>query len=108
MLDQNADQSFTFAPSAGNLVDSVTVDGANVPAAASYGFINVAANHTLTVTFADAAPPAMGGGGGTALGGANGVAGCCVGGDARARAKRATETANAASRNGAARLARGR
>jgi hypothetical protein len=45
-------QSFNFTPATGYHVDSLIVDGANQPAAASYTFTNVGADHTIRVTFA--------------------------------------------------------
>ncbi len=56
-LPQNANQTFTFTPSAGYNVSAVAVDGVTVPVAASYAFVNVTAKHTLSVTFADASMP---------------------------------------------------
>ena len=44
-------QTFTFTPESGYTVDTVTVDGVSIGAAASYTFANVLADHTLSVTF---------------------------------------------------------
>ncbi|MFO0584244.1 MAG: OmpA family protein [Anaeromyxobacter sp.] len=51
-VNYGATQAFTFTPSAGYHVASVTVDGAAVAVASSYTFTNVTANHTIAVTFA--------------------------------------------------------
>lgn len=53
---QGASQAFTFAPSAGYQVDTITVDGVVKPVASSFTFTNVTANHTIAVTFKAAAP----------------------------------------------------
>jgi hypothetical protein len=45
-------QGFTFTPDPGYHVDSLYVDGAPVPPAASYTFTNLASDHTIHVTFA--------------------------------------------------------
>lgn len=48
------EQNFTFTANAGYLVDSLLIDGINMPdsmAVGSYTFKNVAANHTIHVTF---------------------------------------------------------
>jgi MYXO-CTERM domain-containing protein len=52
-VNQNEAQTFTFTPSAGYSVNAVTVDGVGAPAAPSYAFINVTANHTISVAFTD-------------------------------------------------------
>ena len=44
-------QSYLFTPATGYQVDSVIVDGLNLPAASSYSFLSVNADHTLRVTF---------------------------------------------------------
>jgi len=45
-------QTFTFTPSAGYAVASVTVDGVSKGVLSSYTFSNVTANHTISVAFA--------------------------------------------------------
>lgn len=45
-------KSFTISPNSGYAVANVTVDGTSVGAVTSYTFTNVAANHTITATFA--------------------------------------------------------
>lgn len=52
-LEQNHDQTFTMTPNPGFAVSSISVDGASLPVASSYSFVNVTANHTIAVTFAD-------------------------------------------------------
>ena len=47
-----SDQAFSISPEAGCHVADVTVDGASVGAVQAYTFNQVAADHTLTVTFA--------------------------------------------------------
>jgi MYXO-CTERM domain-containing protein len=54
-LNQNDNQTFTFTPHAGYVVNTISVDGAGVPAAPSHTFTNVTANHTISVTFANPA-----------------------------------------------------
>ena len=49
---QGASQTFTITPSAGYTIAGLQVDGTSVPAAASYTFSNIAANHTISATFA--------------------------------------------------------
>lgn len=44
-------QTFTLTPSAGFAIASLTVDGVNQGALATYSFTNVSANHTLSATF---------------------------------------------------------
>lgn len=59
-----ANQSFTFTPASGYVVDTVTVDGVAVAnPGASYTFTGVTANHTIHVTFKE--KPSSGGGGGS-------------------------------------------
>jgi hypothetical protein len=54
-INQNDSQTFTFTPRAGFAVSTVSVDGVAAPAGSSYAFINVTANHTISVTFANGA-----------------------------------------------------
>ena len=49
---QGASQTFTITPSAGYTIAGLQVDGTSVPAASSYTFSNIAANHTISATFA--------------------------------------------------------
>ena len=49
---QGASQTFTITPSAGYTIAGLQVDGNSVPAASSYTFSNIAANHTISATFA--------------------------------------------------------
>jgi hypothetical protein len=51
-VNPGANQTFTFAPNAGFAVSGLVVDGTGLPAASSYTFSNVQANHTISVTFA--------------------------------------------------------
>ena len=55
-VNAGADQTFTIIPDAGYVVDTLTVDGLAVPAALSYTFHAVTANHTIAVTFKTAPP----------------------------------------------------
>ena len=50
-VNQGANQTFTFTPSTGYTVNTLSVDGVSVAAGASYTFSNIAANHTISVTF---------------------------------------------------------
>ncbi|MBP6021145.1 MAG: hypothetical protein KA502_00970, partial [Candidatus Methanomethylophilaceae archaeon] len=51
-VNHGANQTFTFTPSTGYLVDTVKVDGtAQSPAPDSHTFTNVTAAHTIAVTF---------------------------------------------------------
>ncbi len=52
LVNYNASQPFTFTPSTGYHVDSVYVDGAYTGNGPGYTFINVVANHSISVTFA--------------------------------------------------------
>lgn len=45
-------KTYTFTPSEGYVVEKVTVDGMNMGAPTSYTFVNIVANHTINVTFA--------------------------------------------------------
>jgi hypothetical protein len=56
VVNQNENQTFTFTPTAGYAVKSVSVDGADA-VGASYTFTNVTSNHAISVTFA--AEPTM-------------------------------------------------
>ncbi|MBI1752087.1 MAG: PKD domain-containing protein [Acidobacteria bacterium] len=51
-VSAGASQSFTMTPNAGYQVSSVTVDGVNQGALATYTFSNVAANHSIAAAFA--------------------------------------------------------
>ena len=49
---QGGSQTFTITPSAGYTIAGLQVDGNSVSAASSYTFSNIAANHTISATFA--------------------------------------------------------
>ena len=49
---QGGSQTFTITPSAGYTIAGLQVDGTSVAAASSYTFSNIAANHTISATFA--------------------------------------------------------
>jgi hypothetical protein len=51
-VDYGGSKTFTITPNAGYRVASVTVDGASAGTVTSYPFSNVAANHTISATFA--------------------------------------------------------
>jgi adenylyl- and sulfurtransferase ThiI len=51
-VDYNGSQAYTITPAANYHVADVLVDGSSVGAVASYTFNNVAANHTISATFA--------------------------------------------------------
>jgi len=52
-VEYGTDTTFTFTPDACYHIEEVLVDGAAIdPVPASYDFTNIAANHTLAVTFA--------------------------------------------------------
>jgi hypothetical protein len=51
-VSQGLSQTFTIAPSTGYKIAGVTVDGAPVGAVSSYTFSNIAANHSISATFA--------------------------------------------------------
>ncbi len=51
-VNYGASQTFNFTPAAGYHVDSLFVDSVSQPAASSFAFVNVTANHTIRVTFA--------------------------------------------------------
>jgi hypothetical protein len=51
VLNQGDNQSFTISPNAGFSISSVTVDGVNQGAIASFTFSNVQANHTIAAAF---------------------------------------------------------
>ncbi len=52
VVNYNSSQAFTISPTSGYHVDSVIVDGVRVDSTASYTFINVVANHSITAKFA--------------------------------------------------------
>jgi hypothetical protein len=51
-LNAGASQSYSIAAATGYKIAGVTVDGASVGAVSSYTFSNLAANHTISATFA--------------------------------------------------------
>ncbi len=51
-VNYGASQSYTIAPSAGNHVVDVLINGVSVGPVTSYSFTNVTANHTISATFA--------------------------------------------------------
>jgi subtilisin family serine protease len=53
------DQTFTMTPDAGFAVADIVVDGSPVGAAPSYTFDDVAADHTISVSFVDVQPPSV-------------------------------------------------
>ncbi|MBI2851678.1 MAG: hypothetical protein HYX84_01045 [Chloroflexi bacterium] len=48
---ENASQTFTITPNAGNIVFNVAVDGVSAGSPRDYTFTGVSANHTITATF---------------------------------------------------------
>src|SRR5206468_1182490 len=52
LVTYGANQSFTITPAAGYHVADVLVDGSSVGAVRTYTFTNVAANHTISASFA--------------------------------------------------------
>jgi len=52
-----SNQAYTIIPNAGFVVASLVVDGVTLPGATSYTFSNVAANHTISASFAP--PPTI-------------------------------------------------
>jgi beta-lactamase superfamily II metal-dependent hydrolase len=59
-VDYDASQHFSIAPATGYHLATLTVDGGAVPPDTSYTFPNVAADHTISVTFAtDSYPVAV-------------------------------------------------
>jgi hypothetical protein len=54
-VNQGSSQTFTIAANSGFAISSVTVDGTNVGAVATYTFSNVQANHTISAAFSAAA-----------------------------------------------------
>jgi len=52
IVNAGGNQTFTIAPNTGYAIAGVTVDGSSVGAVASYAFNGVAANHTISATFA--------------------------------------------------------
>ena len=55
-VNRGTSQTFTITPATGHYVANVIVDGTSVGTVTSYTFSNVAANHTITVSFTPAAP----------------------------------------------------
>jgi hypothetical protein len=53
-LAGGASQTFAIAPSTGNKITDVSVDGVSAGAVASYTFTNINANHTIAATFGPA------------------------------------------------------
>jgi hypothetical protein len=53
-VSYGASQAFSFTPATGYKVSSILVDGTAVTTASSYSFSNVTANHTISVSFAQA------------------------------------------------------
>lgn len=52
IISGGTSQKFTITPASGYKIAGVAVDGASVGAVSSYTFSNVAANHTISATFA--------------------------------------------------------
>ena len=50
-IPRGGNQTFTITPNAGYLIDSVTVDGVDQGAIASFAFTNVIASHAISATF---------------------------------------------------------
>ena len=50
-VTQGDSQTFTILPASGYEIDTLTVDGSAVAAGASYTFFDIAANHSISVTF---------------------------------------------------------
>ena len=50
-VDYGENAAYTITPSAGYVIDNVTVDGITIGAVTSYIFHNVTANHTISATF---------------------------------------------------------
>ena len=67
-VGSGSSQTFTITPSYGYTIASVLVDGSSVGAVASYTFSNIAANHTISATFAGGASYTI-----TASAGSNGT-----------------------------------
>jgi parallel beta-helix repeat protein len=55
-VNQGSSQTFTITANSGFAISSVTVDGTNVGAVATYTFSNVQANHTISAAFSGTAP----------------------------------------------------
>jgi hypothetical protein len=55
-VNQGSSQAFTITANSGFAISSVTVDGTNVGAVATYTFSNVQANHTISAAFSATAP----------------------------------------------------
>ncbi|MBN2098202.1 MAG: hypothetical protein JW753_01250 [Dehalococcoidia bacterium] len=56
-VNYGASQTFAITPSDGYRVEDVLVDGSSVGAVTSYTFTNVAANHTISASFAEGTAP---------------------------------------------------
>jgi hypothetical protein len=56
-VNYGASQTFSITPSTGYHVSNVLVDGGSVGAVTSYTFTNVAANHTISASFAEGTAP---------------------------------------------------
>ena len=63
-VDDGGSQKYTITPGSGYQVKDVLVDGVSVGKVTSYDFINVSANHTISVTFESTGGSGGGGGGG--------------------------------------------
>jgi uncharacterized protein (DUF2141 family) len=50
-VNSGDNKEFTFTPDSGYIVDNIIVDGVTKPAASSYSFHNVSANHSIHVNF---------------------------------------------------------
>lgn len=50
-VNSGASQVYSITPAAGNVIQSVLVDGVSVGAVPTYTFSNVTANHTITASF---------------------------------------------------------
>ncbi|MCF7730616.1 MAG: carboxypeptidase regulatory-like domain-containing protein [Akkermansiaceae bacterium] len=56
LVGGSTNKTFNFQPNPGYVVGDVLVDGGSVGAVPSYTFINVAADHTIAVSFTEAPP----------------------------------------------------
>lgn len=54
LVDSGTDRNFSISPNLGYRVNDVLIDGTSVGQMTTYTFANVAANHTIEVTFAEA------------------------------------------------------
>lgn len=52
IVNDGSDQTFNITPNSGYVVQSVSVDGANVGTVSSYTFTNVTSDHAIVVSFA--------------------------------------------------------